>query len=84
MTQLALDISVTGGVLFHLQELNLPWQVSSLQYLVVCQLSFSHLWERMISHAYDPDRTPVVMVWSTQTIGNLKRRLGLPNTPVQP
>ena len=40
--------------------------------------------QRVISHARDPDRTPVVPVWSAHTIGNLERRLGSPNTPLQP
>jgi hypothetical protein len=32
----------------------------------------------------DPNRTPVVPVWSAHTIGSLERQLGSPNTPVQP
>lgn len=40
--------------------------------------------QRVISHVRDPDRTPVVPVWSAHTIGNLERQLGSPNTPLQP
>ena len=40
--------------------------------------------QRVISRAHDPDRTPVVPVWSAHTIGNLERRLGSPNPPLQP
>jgi len=40
--------------------------------------------QRVISHARDPDRTPVVPVWSAYTSGNLERRLRSPNTPLQP
>jgi hypothetical protein len=40
--------------------------------------------QRVISHARDPDRTPVVPVWSAHTSDNLEQRLRSPNTPLQP